>query len=212
MVATFTIDGLRAFAALDRGKGVRADDPTVGLWEFLNADRWIIPALPGEAGPGDAYVPAPTIPPMQLPWVAPPSTGPAGEPVPPAPVATASEPAGGDHDPFAELGSSPEVPLADRSREIPLTSEIRRELAAAISEEAAPAEDPDLVHFREVYEAFRTLRGELGEPGEAPPFARFCSSLRKNREGLRVKFGGRPVRFHAYVKDGKAAIKAAPAR
>jgi hypothetical protein len=42
MVATFTIDGLRAFAALDRGKGVRADDPTVGLWEFLHGDRWIM--------------------------------------------------------------------------------------------------------------------------------------------------------------------------
>jgi hypothetical protein len=51
MVATFTIDGIRGFAALDRGKGVRADDPTVGVWEFLNADRWIIPARPGEATP-----------------------------------------------------------------------------------------------------------------------------------------------------------------
>jgi hypothetical protein len=30
-------------------QSVRADDPTVGLWEFLNADRWIIPAQPGEA-------------------------------------------------------------------------------------------------------------------------------------------------------------------
>ncbi len=51
MVATFTVYGIRALAALDRGKGVRADNPTVGVWEFLNADRWIIPARPGESTP-----------------------------------------------------------------------------------------------------------------------------------------------------------------
>ena len=40
MVAKFTIDGIPALAALDRGKGAGADDPTVGMWEFLNTDRW----------------------------------------------------------------------------------------------------------------------------------------------------------------------------
>jgi hypothetical protein len=43
MVAKFTIDGIPALAALDRGKGAGADDPTVGMWEFLNTDRWTIP-------------------------------------------------------------------------------------------------------------------------------------------------------------------------
>jgi hypothetical protein len=42
MVAKFTIDGIPALAALDRGKRGGADDPTVGLWEFLNTDRWIM--------------------------------------------------------------------------------------------------------------------------------------------------------------------------
>jgi hypothetical protein len=40
MVAKFTIDGIPAIAALDRGKAAGANDPTVGLWEFLNTDRW----------------------------------------------------------------------------------------------------------------------------------------------------------------------------
>jgi hypothetical protein len=40
MVAKFTIDGIPALAVLERGKGAGADDPTVGLWEFLNTDRW----------------------------------------------------------------------------------------------------------------------------------------------------------------------------
>jgi site-specific DNA recombinase len=42
MVAKFTIDGIPALASLERGKGAGSDDPTVGLWEFLNTDRWIM--------------------------------------------------------------------------------------------------------------------------------------------------------------------------
>jgi site-specific DNA recombinase len=42
MVAKFTIDGIPALAVLERGKGAGADDPTVGMWEFLNTDRWIM--------------------------------------------------------------------------------------------------------------------------------------------------------------------------
>ncbi len=41
MVAKFTIDAVPALAVLARGKGAGDDDPTVGLWEFLNTDRWI---------------------------------------------------------------------------------------------------------------------------------------------------------------------------
>jgi hypothetical protein len=42
MVAKFTIDGIPALAALDRGKAGGDDDPTVGMWEFLNTARWIM--------------------------------------------------------------------------------------------------------------------------------------------------------------------------
>lgn len=41
MVAKFTIDGIPALAALDRGKAAGDDDPTVGMWEYLHGDRWI---------------------------------------------------------------------------------------------------------------------------------------------------------------------------
>ena len=43
MVARFTINGIPALAALDRRNTASDDDPTVGLWEFLDADRWTIP-------------------------------------------------------------------------------------------------------------------------------------------------------------------------
>ncbi len=50
MVAKFTIDGIPALAALDRGKGAGADDPTVGMWEFLHSDRWTMPGKGGFRG------------------------------------------------------------------------------------------------------------------------------------------------------------------
>jgi DNA invertase Pin-like site-specific DNA recombinase len=43
MVARFTINGIPALAALDRGKRAGTNDPTVSMWEFLNIDRWIMP-------------------------------------------------------------------------------------------------------------------------------------------------------------------------
>ena len=42
MFARFTIDAVPAIAALRRGKGLGADDPTTDLWEFLKSDRWIM--------------------------------------------------------------------------------------------------------------------------------------------------------------------------
>ncbi|MFM8734785.1 MAG: recombinase family protein [Pirellulales bacterium] len=42
MEARFTINAIPALAALDRGKAANGVDPTVGMWEFLNADRWIM--------------------------------------------------------------------------------------------------------------------------------------------------------------------------
>jgi hypothetical protein len=40
MIARFTINGITALAALERGKRAGGNDPTVGMWEFLNTDRW----------------------------------------------------------------------------------------------------------------------------------------------------------------------------
>jgi len=45
MFARFTIDEVPAIAALRRGKGPGADDPTTDLWEFLHTDRWIMPNI-----------------------------------------------------------------------------------------------------------------------------------------------------------------------
>ena len=56
MVARFTIDTVSAIAALQRGKMVVADGPTADLWEFLNSDRWIIPARSGEATPARSKI------------------------------------------------------------------------------------------------------------------------------------------------------------
>jgi hypothetical protein len=48
MVAKFTIDGIPALAALDRGKGAGADDPTVGMWESLFPCLFLQPGAAGD--------------------------------------------------------------------------------------------------------------------------------------------------------------------
>ena len=40
----------------------------------------------------------------------------------------------------------------------------------------------------------------------------FANKLRKNRDALMARHGCASVRFHVYIKDGKAALKASPER
>lgn len=87
---------------------------------------------------------------------------------------------------------------------------------------AAPAEplpsvapamvDSDEVHFQEVFQEFLAVREQCGEAGESLTYEKFAAKLRKNRESLTQKYSCRTVRFQAYVKDGKAALKATPVR
>ncbi len=72
-----------------------------------------------------------------------------------------------------------------------------------------PAEvDPDEAHFKETFQKFLDLRAELGEPTDKVSYDRFAAKLRKNRDDLMTRSGGRAIRFSVYAKDGKAAIKA----
>ena len=55
MVAKFTIDGIPALATLERGNVAGGDNPTVGLWEFLNTDRWIMLGKAPRGRPAGAW-------------------------------------------------------------------------------------------------------------------------------------------------------------
>jgi hypothetical protein len=79
--------------------------------------------------------------------------------------------------------------------------------AAPVSSAAPPNDEQ---HFREVFSAFLSTRQKCGEPADSLTFDRFAQKLRKNRDQLMEKYNCRTVRFHVYVKEGKAALKATP--
>jgi len=73
-----------------------------------------------------------------------------------------------------------------------------------------PAPPNDEQHFREVFTEFLSTRQKCGEPADSLTYDRFAQKLRKNRDQLIEKYSCRTVRFHVYVKEGKAALKATP--
>lgn len=75
----------------------------------------------------------------------------------------------------------------------------------------APA-DPDEAHFRAVFDEFLATRERCGESVGALTWEKFEAKLRRNRDQLVAKYGCRTVRFTVYVKEGRAALKAAPVR
>ena len=72
--------------------------------------------------------------------------------------------------------------------------------------------DPDEAHFQETFQRFLDLRKETGESGVQVSYDKFAAKLRKNRDDLLAKHQAKGVRFSVYVKDGRAAIKAAAVR
>ncbi|HYG69162.1 MAG TPA: MXAN_5187 family protein, partial [Anaeromyxobacteraceae bacterium] len=88
------------------------------------------------------------------------------------------------------------------------------DLLLGAAKAAAPeaAADGDEAHWREVFEDFLRIRRECGEAADGLSYERFRAKLEKNRDQLVAKYACRTVRFHVYVKDGKAALKATPVR
>ncbi|HME90862.1 MAG TPA: MXAN_5187 family protein [Myxococcaceae bacterium] len=108
-------------------------------------------------------------------------------------------------------------PDATRVAEVP--QELLRASARTESNEPPPSRPPPLPqlappndeqHFREVFTAFLSTRQKCGEPADSLTYDRFAQKLRKNRDQLIEKYSCRTVRFHVYVKEGKAALKATP--
>jgi hypothetical protein len=68
----------------------------------------------------------------------------------------------------------------------------------------------ELRHFREVYAQYMNVRRDCGESTDGLSYEKFESTLTKTRDQVLSKTPGRNVRFTVYVKEGKAALKAAP--
>lgn len=69
--------------------------------------------------------------------------------------------------------------------------------------------DPE---WTQVYEDFVRIKQDCGEAVEGFTFERFTQTLRKNRDTLMREHGVQHVQFSAYVKQGRAALKAKPVR
>jgi len=65
-------------------------------------------------------------------------------------------------------------------------------------------------HFREVYQQYLSVRKDCGESIDGLSFEKFETTLNKTRDQVLQKHPAKDVRFTVYVKEGKAALKAAP--
>lgn len=128
---------------------------------------------------------------------------------PPPPSAPAKK-----HDPFAAFGPPPEPDMDDRTREARIPEELlalSRELEQELLDPPDEADEDD-AHFREVFKDYCEVRQSTGEGTAGLTVDKFVAQLHKNREKLVERFNCRTIRFQVHVKDGKAAIKAAPVR
>jgi hypothetical protein len=66
--------------------------------------------------------------------------------------------------------------------------------------------------WTQVYQDFVRIKQDCGEAVEGFTFERFTQTLRKNRDTLMREHGVHHVQFSAYVKQGRAALKAKPVR
>ena len=145
---------------------------------------------------------------------------------PPAPVA---QPAAVAQP--APAAARPKAPAAAERAPAPAAKPFAPEPANINREPARPASAPENVappsplpggndnaghppdeasHFREVYAQYLSLRRDCGEATEGLSFEKFELTLTKTRDQVLAKHPDKGVRFTVYVKEGKAALKAAP--
>lgn len=81
---------------------------------------------------------------------------------------------------------------------------------AAVSDAGMPADE--LAEWRAVYEEFRSVKQQCGEPVDTLTFEKFKATLQRNKDALVSRHNCTRVKFTVYVKDGKAALKASPVK
>jgi hypothetical protein len=74
---------------------------------------------------------------------------------------------------------------------------------------AAP---PPLGDIRAIFTQFVATRKQCGEAVVDLTFEKFSAKLESTRSAVIAKHQCRDVRFEVYVKDGRAALRATPAR
>jgi hypothetical protein len=180
----------------------------------------VVPSPPGESPPA---LPTPAAP--QAAVVSPPRRPPrsAEQPVAAVPVAAAPsippDPAfAGGYSGGTALGMgafAPPMPTVEPSYSqlSPAAPQVAERPSALVGhasgvngvEEVEP-------EWTQVYQDFVRIKQDCGEAVEGFTFERFTQTLRKNRDTLMREHGVQHVQFSAYVKQGRAALKAKPVR
>lgn len=114
----------------------------------------------------------------------PPLPIPAAKPTRPDPPAPRAQPAAAPSQ--ANAGSPPNLPIVDGS---------------TLSE---------LDEWKQVFAEYVQVRKQCGEPTETLTFDKFKATLERNKAAIVERHHCSRVKFTVYVKDGKAALKAAP--
>ncbi len=72
--------------------------------------------------------------------------------------------------------------------------------------------DDEETDWRRVYEEFLDMKTQLGEPVEKLTYEKFRGTLQRNKDALVARHGCSRVVFKVYEKQGRAALKASPAK
>jgi len=104
--------------------------------------------------------------------------------------------------------------LADEDEDATVVSAVPQEIleASATGSHLAVQEADEVSEWHNVFEEFIRTKKQCNEPVTGLTFEKFQMTLRKNRDQLIAKTGCKRVRFNVYVKDGRAALKASPAK
>jgi hypothetical protein len=175
---------------------------------FGFADQAQPKAARGEPAPAPRPAPATAAAVAKLP---PPAPSPANG-VPVAAVAVGAGPA-----PLGAAGTKPGL-----KPPVPVPAPPGVKPAVPVPPKAAPAAPlpssndnsgetvDEAAHFREVYTQYLNVRKDCGESVDGLSFEKFEVTLTKTRDQVLAKHPAKGVRFTVYVKEGKAALKAAP--
>jgi hypothetical protein len=137
---------------------------------------------------------------------------PGAPPPPPAGSAPPPLPAGGAPS-ISSMGSAPPpAPAAAPMRRADMSNSGITAIEDVLAPGATESGEISLVDdsFRALFEEFVALKRRCGESTAGVVYEKFASKMRASRDSLMAKHGCDEVRFHVYVRDGKAAVKAKP--
>lgn len=117
--------------------------------------------------------------------------------------------------PGAQAPSRPQSAVGTPAGELRLGAsrpapDITEEITAVNRTPPVTEEDELEASFRRTYQEFIVTKQRCHEPVEGLTYDKFVVKLKQSRDQIMRQHNCKAVRFHVYVKEGKAALKATP--